>query len=210
MNANAIITILLMPAAVAAIIAVSLVQAKKARANLAVLGDKLGLCLDTQGRFFKKHRLIGELRGKATDIFGYTTGSGKNQQSWVAIAVRVKSPTGLTFSLKQRMSLFEFIAKRFRKNTVELGDVAFDEKWVLATNQPDFMQAALLPELRAKILRLSGGRFASGHYKCEVSTVQYAEQGSFSGEQLCTRLGEISGLVCDLADVVEVFTEVQK
>jgi len=111
MNANAIIPVVLMTTVAVVIIVVSLVQAKKAKANLLILGDKLGLHLDVQGRFIKKHRLIGELRGKAAEIFGYTTGSGKSQQRWVAVAVLVKTPNRLTFSLKRRMPLFDTRSK---------------------------------------------------------------------------------------------------
>jgi hypothetical protein len=64
--------------------------------------------------------------------------------------------------------------------------------------------------MREKILRLSGGSMASGCFKLEFNKVQYAEQGSFSSAKLCARFAEVAELVCDLADVVEVFTEVQK
>lgn len=192
------------------ILFVVLRQEKDAKANLTRLGDKLGLRLDVQGRFFKKYRLVGELRGKTAEFFSYTTGSGKSQQRWVAIAVGVKATSGLAFSLKRKMSIFEFIARMFRKNSVETGDVVFDKAWALTTNQPDFMRAALLAEMREKILRLSGGGLSSANYQYNFHTVQYSEQGSFGSAKLCARLEEIAGLVCDLADVVEVYAEVKK
>jgi hypothetical protein len=210
MNPDVIFPIVMVATVAAVVIVISIIQAKKAKANLIALGDKLGLSLETQGRYFKKHRLTGLLSGKAVEVFSYTTGAGKSKRTWAAVSVRVKASGGLTFSLKRRLSLFEFVAKLFRKNSVELGDAAFDKKWVLTTNQPDFMRVALLPEMREKIMRLSGGSMASGHYKCERDTVQYAEQGSFSSAKVCTRFAAIAGLVCDLADVVEIRAEVQK
>ena len=210
MNADAIIPIVMVLTVALAVIVIAIFQAKKAKANLVALGDKLGLALKTEGSLFKKHRLTGTLRGKSVEVFGYTTGSGKSQRRWVAISVRIKATGGLTFSLKRRSSVFDFVAKLFRKNSVEIGDVAFDKKWVLITNQPDFMRTALLPELREKIMGLSGGSVASGHYKCEGFTVQYAEQSSFSSAKLCTRFEGLAGLVCDLTDVVEIGAEVQK
>ena len=147
---------------------------------------------------------------KTAEFFSYTTGAGKTQQTWAAVAVGVTASGGLTFSLKRRMSLFECVARRFRKNAVETGDASFDKAWVLITNRPDFMRAALLPEMREKILRLSGGGMRSANYKYELYTVQYSEQGSFSSTKLCIRFGEIAGLLCDLADAVEVFAEVKK
>lgn len=206
---NFVFPLVLVPAVAAVIFAIAVAQGKKAKANLLQLGDKLGLKLDAQGRFIKKYRLIGELRGKAVELFSYTTGSGKSQQRWAAIAVRVKASGGLTFSLKRRMSLFEFIARLFRKNSVETGDPAFDRQWVLTTNQPDFMRSALLPEMREKIVRLSGGGLSSANYKYDLYTVRYSEQGSFGSGKLCARFGEIVDLLCDLADVVEVGAEMK-
>ena len=210
MNPDVIFPIVMVATVAALLIVISIVQAKKAKTNLIALGDKLGLSLETQGRYFKKHRLTGLVSGKVVEVFSYTTGAGKSKRTWAAIAVRVKASGGLTFSLKRRLSLFEFVAKLFRKNSVELGDATFDKKWVLMTNQPDFMRMALLPEMREKILRLSGGSMASGHYKCGGATVQYAEQGAFSNAKVCTRFAEIVGLVCDLTDVVEIRADVQK
>jgi hypothetical protein len=210
MNPDAIIPIVMVAVVGAVLFALASLQTKKTGANLAALGDKLKLVLDTKGRWVKKHRLIGELRGKPAEIFSYTTGSGKSQQRWVAISVGVKTSGGLTFSLKRRMTLFEFVARLFRKNETGTGNAAFDKKWVLITNQPQFMQTALLPEMREKIMRLSGGALASGRYTLVLQKVQYAEQGSFSSAKFCARFEEIAGLVCDLADVVEIGAELQK
>ena len=210
MNIDTIFPVLISVIVVAVVLVIALKQSKKAKANLTVLGQKLGLSLETKGRWFKKHRLVGQLRGKATEVFAYTTGSGKSQRKWVAIAVQVKGNGGLTFSLKRRMTLFEFVARLFRKNEAKTGDMNFDEKWLLTTNQPDFMRAALLPETREKIMRLSGGGLASSNYKLALSKVQYSEQSSFSRDKLCTRFEELAPLVCDLADVVEVGAELQK
>jgi len=196
--------------AVAFVAVIAVVQAKKARVNLEALGGRLGLKLDTQGRYFKKYRLLGEFRGRPVEVFSYTTGSGRSKRTWAAVAVQVKATGGLTFSLKRRMTFFEVVAKLFRKNEAKIGDETFDKKWVLTTNRPDFMCTALLPEMREKILRLSGGSFASGFYKCETYKVQYAEQGSFATAKVCARFDNLAALVCDLADVVEVGAELQK
>jgi len=209
-NFEAFIPIIVVGLAILLITVITFFQTKKARANLVALGDKLGLKLETEGKYFKKYRLTGLLRGKPVTIFSYTTGSGKSKRTWAAISSRPNASGWLTFSLKRRMTIFEFVAKLFRKNSIETGDAAFDKKWVLTTNRPDFLRMALLPELREKIMRLSGGSMASGYYKCELSMVQYAEQGSFSSEKLCTRFGELAGLVCDLAAMVEVGAELQK
>jgi hypothetical protein len=209
-NDDTIISLVIFGLVVVVIFAIAIIQGNKATANLKQLGEKLGLRLEVQGRFSKKHRLVGVLRDKSVEFYSYTTGSGKSQQKWAAVAVSVKVASLLTFSLKRRLSLFEFIARRFRKNAVEMGDADFDKAWVLITNRPDYMRAALLPEMREKILRLSGGGMRSANYKHEFHTVQYSEQGSFSSAKLCDRFEEIAGLLCDLADVVEVYDEVKK
>lgn len=210
-NPDAIIPVVVAVTVVVATLATSLVQAKKARANLAALGERLGLKLETQGRYFKKHRLVGERRGKPAQILSYTTGAGKSQQRWVAVIVSVKATGGLTFSLGQRMPFSDVLARLFRKKREATGDTPFDKKWALTTNQPDFMRAALLPEMREKITQLSARSLASGgRYKLERTEIQYAEQGSFSNAKLCARFEEIAEIVCDLADAVEVYADLQK
>jgi hypothetical protein len=209
-NIDAIIPVAIGVFVIAGLLTLSFVQVGRSRKNLEALGAKLGLKPVTTGRVFKKTRLTGQLRGRPAEIFSYTTGSGKSQQNWAAVAVQVKSTGGLTFSLKRRMTLFDFIARLFRKNEVGVGDTDFDKNWVLTTNQPDFICAALLPEMREKIQRsVKAGRF-SGHYALALYKVSYAEQGSFSTREVCERIESVVDGVCDLADMVEVGAELQK
>lgn len=209
-NSDNILAALIPGAVVVAIVAVIVVQNKKTKANLAALAQQLGFSVETTGRFIKKTRLVGQLRGKAMEIFGYTTGSGKTQKHWASIAVQVTKTGGLTFSLEQRVAFFDAIARLFRKNEAKVGDATFDERWVLKTNQPEFMQAALLPELREKLMRFSGSGISSPSFKLAGSRVQYSELGSFSSEKMCRRLAECTGLLCELADIVEVGAEMQR
>ena len=210
-NVDAITPFVIVPAVLGAgIFSVVILLSKRACRNLETLGAKLGFHVHTTGRFFKKARLTGQLRGRRAEIFSYTTGSGKYQQNWVAAEIKIKSAGRLRFSLKPRMVVFDFVARFFRKNETGVGDVTFDKKWVLTTNQPDFMRAALLPEMREKIQRMGKGRASTGHYKLVSDKVSYAEQGSFSSVKVCARIEEVVEVVCDLADAVQVGAELRQ
>jgi hypothetical protein len=85
-----------------------------------------------------------------------------------------------------------------------VGDVAFDRRWFIETNAPDFLRAALLPELRTRFDRISQ-RSRSGSFETVDGAVRYAEVGGFDSVERCERFAEAVEAVCDLADVAEVF-----
>lgn len=210
MHAEAFIPICI----VAVVLAVSFVagyfQTKKAGENLAKLATRLGLALATTGKYFKKHSLTGELRGRTAEVFNYTTGAGKSKQTWSALAVTAKKTGGLTFTVERRVAFLDLFSRVFRKNEVKTGDAVFDKSWVLKTNRPDFMQAALLPEMRTKLLRFADGSIAAPSFKLETQRVVYAERGSFSSEKICDRIEAAVDVLSDLADVVEVGAEMKE
>lgn len=182
---------------------------KKAAANMAKLAARLGLGHRIAGKFIKKHSLAGELRGRPAEVYKYTTGSGKSQQTWVALAVTVRKTGGLTFSIERKLVFLEFVARMFRRNEAKTGDVEFDKAWLLKTNQPDFMRAALLPELRQKIDGLVASGARAPNFKLEICRVVYSEQGLLSTEAVCDRIAQAVDVVCDLGDVVEVGAEMK-
>jgi len=206
---DAILSIVILPGVLLAFAGVAIYQAKQAGKNFVAMADKLGLTLETTGRFFKKHRLTGQLRGKPVEVFSYTTGAGKSRRTWAAMAVAVGKTGGLTFSLERKVAFIDFFARLFRKIDVKTGDEVFDQQWLLKTNQPELMRAILLPELRQKLMRYAGDGISSPGFKLETYRVQYSEQGSFSTMKVCRRIEECTGLLCDLADAVEVGAEMQ-
>ena len=117
-------------------------------------------------------------------------------------AVTARKTGGLTFSLERRVAFLDFFARFFRRNEAKTGDASFDSNWVLKTNRPEFMQAALLPEMRAKIIQFTGDGVSRPNFKLEGFRVVYSESGSFSSDKVCDRIAQAADIVCDLVDAV--------
>ncbi len=182
---------------------------KASHANGEALAARLGLSLEATapwlGWFYPAPRGSGRVRGKRMEFFSYTTGSGKSRKSWVALAVTPARNSGLTFALT-RQGLGSRVRSLFGATEIEVGDRHFDERWFIETNQPDFFRAALLPELRAKLMELDR-KGLPGSLRTENGTVKYAEPGTFQDRARCERLAALGDVLCDLADIVEVWAE---
>jgi len=190
-------------------------QSRLTHENVRQLAASLGLQFaddpPTFGLFYPEARASGQLRGKYFELFPFSTGSGKSRVQWSAISATTATSTGLTFHLR-RQDTGTKIMQLFGAKEITVGDAEFDAAWFIQTNQPEFFREALLPELRAKITSLmseSGVRPRGMEFKLEQSVVRYAEIGSFSDDTRCRRCERAADIVCDLADVAEVFAEQQ-
>jgi hypothetical protein len=149
------------------------------------------------GLFYPEPRAAGALRGKAVQLFNYTTGSGKSRRTWSAIGVTPAVAGGLTFAIK-RQGFGSKLQELFGAKEITVGDPEFDRAWFIQTNEPEFLRAALLPEVREKF------RSLPGVFKLEQGRVLYAEEGMFSDAARCRRFEAVVALACDLADIAEV------
>ena len=189
----------------ALIAVIGMKQGKRTRERLQVLADSLGLELEppviTLGLFYGLPRAKGLLRGKHVAFFNYTTGAGKTRKTWSAITARPSVTTSLTFSLKKQ-GFGTKIAGWFGAKEITVGEPVFDAAWFVQTNRPDFLRAALVPELQAKLLAAQRAG-ASGHFELKDGMVKYVELGSFTTARIA-RFPTLMDLTCDLADVAEV------
>jgi len=103
----------------------------------------------------------------------------------------------MTFSITREGFGSRFL-KMFGAKEIKVGDREFDDAWFVQTNRPEFLRAALLPELQQKF------RPFSGVFKLESGMVTYSEQGLLTNEAACHRFELATDLACDLADIAEV------
>ncbi len=174
----------------------------KTNENLGQLATRLGLVLQPAVGWTKAARVTGTLHGKPVEIFTYATGSGKSRVTWSAVNARPAATGGLTFTLNKR-GLGTKLTELLGKQSIKTGEKAFDDAWHIASNQPEFFGAALLPEFCAKLAaaRLVGRR---GAFELKAGMVQYAETGSFLDPKRTARFDALADIVCDLADIAEV------
>lgn len=188
-------------------------QSEKAHRNHTQLALQLGLTpaavRPKLGFFWPSPTAAGTLRGKAAHLYNFSTGSGKSRTQWSALAVRPRELGGLTFSFS-RQGFDTKLALLFGAREITLGDPAFDAMWFVETNQPEFLQAALLPELRQRLtaaVNEAGRPGRSISFKLETDAVVYAEAGDFSDDRVCARIARAADVLCDFADVAEVFAQ---
>lgn len=190
-------------------------QSKRTAENIRLMAETLGLQYAEKppilGIFTADPRARGTLRGKRVELFTFATGSGKSRTQWCAVSATTATSGGLTFHL-QRQGFGTKFMELFGSKEITVGDAEFDQAWFIQTNQPEFFREALLPELRAKItavLRELGTQVRGMEFKLEHGVVRYAEIGTFSSDDRCQRCVRAADIVCDLADVAEVFAEQQ-
>jgi hypothetical protein len=95
------------------------------------------------------------------------------------------------------------LAELLGAHEITVGDPRFDAAWFVRTNQPEFFAAALIPELRDKLMAAQA-MGARGKFELKDGVVKYAEQGTFADARLAGRLATLADVVGDLADVAEV------
>ncbi len=186
-------------------------QARKAAANLQALAQRLGLAYhEGQGAGWMTARTVTGLQaGREVSFHSFTTGSGKSSTSWRAVSVRPKTAGSLTFYF-HRQGLASKIEALFGAKEAVTGDAPFDAAWFLQTNEPGFVGAALVPEVRAKLMAAHAAGVSNGSFKLENGMVRYAEVGSFSDAPACVRLERMLPVLHDLADLAEVAAERSK
>lgn len=181
------------------------VQKQRATANLQKLATRLGLEFVPAAGWTGRPSVTGTLREKKANFFSYVTSNGKSSTAWAALTIQVAAAGGLTFSIEKR-GFATKIEKLFGAHEAVVDDAEFAKAWFVQSNQPDFMSAALIPELRAKLMaaRQAG---AYGNFGLKGGEVKYAEVGGFANAKLCERFTTLADVMCDLADIAEVAAE---
>jgi hypothetical protein len=180
----------------------TMVARKRTVANFQKLAAQLGLGFDPPKSWTVLPRIDGELRGKAVAIFTYVTGSGKSQQTWAALTVRPTNPGTFTFVL-QKQGFDTKVLEFFGTHEIAVGDAAFDAAWFIRTNRPEFFGAALIPELREKLMAAQR-EYPRGKFELKDGVVKYYEPGNFSTAIQAARFAAAADVVGDLADVADV------
>jgi hypothetical protein len=177
---------------------------RKALDQLGALAARLGLELKVVKRPFglQQHSVEGIHQGKSVRFWSYTTGSGKSQRRWIAVGVQPRKCGTFSFRIEPQ-GMGTRVAEFFGAKEIQVGDRRFDDAWFVRTNAPDIFGAALVPEVRAKLMsaREAG---AKGSFRLEQGWVMYAEEGSFAKTEAAARLEGLLPALLDLADLAEV------
>ena len=186
----------------------ALVQSRRTAVNLTALAQRLGLeYFEAKKAGWASNQIVtGRRDGRDVTFHTFTTGSGKSRKTWRAVSVRPRVIGGLLFHF-QPQGLGTKLQELFGTGEITVGDAPFDAAWFIQTNEPDFLPAALVPEVRAKLMAAHASAESGGNFKLEQAAVQYAERGTFADAHDCARFEQLLPVLHDLADIAEVSAE---
>ena len=186
----------------------AVVQSRRVAANLRALAQRLGLDYveENKAGWVTNHLVTGQRDGREVRFFSFITRTGKSSTTWRAVSVRPRAIGDLLFHF-QPQGLGTKLKELFGAREIVTGDAPFDAAWFLETNQPEFLRAALVPEVRAKLLAAHATARAGENFKLEEAAVRYAEHGSFGDPADCARFEQLLPVLHDLADIAEVSAE---
>lgn len=192
------------------IIRAAVVQSRKERANLRQLADRLGLQMPdpgTKGWFATpQRRATGTFRGRSVQVYAYTTGAGKSRTSWCALSVSAAIRPGFSLKLTSE-NLFTKAGRLLGMDDITTGDPAFDAAFYVKSKQGSFVRAALIPEVRIRLLEVWKQHHVGGAFTVENGEVKYTEIGHFANAKICDRFPTLLELACDLAEIGEAWCE---
>jgi len=144
---------------------------------------------------------VGTRAGRRVEVSTFTTGSGKSRTTWLAVIVK-GVPGRLELSLV-RQGFGTKVSEWFGTKEIEVGDAAFDARWFVRTNRPEFVAAALLPEIRTRIDEVAalGGR--SLKIEVQAGQAKYVEQGGVTTKSM-QRAERVFPLLEELVALAEV------
>jgi len=146
--------------------------------------------------------LTGSLRGRRAEVFRHVTGAGRSRRAWVVISVQPAKWETLTFTL-QKQGLGTKISELLGAREITVGDAAFDAAWYVETNQPEYFRAALLPELREKLMAVRRAG-AEGKFELRRGEVKYIEPDQLNQSDGIELLVALADVTADLAEIAEV------
>lgn len=183
-------------------------QMRRTRANLAMLAADLGLELREQPPVFgflqRTPAVAGMAGGRRLRFFTYSTGSGKNRRTWRALGLGCQNSRGLTLQLTTQ-GFLSGLGAALGMQDVKVGDAAFDDRFVVKTNDPEFIRAALLPEIRSALLSRWAPRVSGASVKLDRQELVYAEMGSFADLGVVARMKALLEPLQELASLPEVY-----
>jgi len=147
----------------------------------------------------------GQYAGRALKFYSFVSGSRRNRQIWQAMSLSCANPGGLRFELGAQNVVTSAIGAMMGMEDLVLGDAAFDKRFLIGTNAPQFPCAALTPELRSLLLRQWSDRSMGACLKVYGGAIVYAECGAFTEGGIIARMRAMLEPMALLAALPEAY-----
>lgn len=209
-----IVSIFLGVIAVVAII--HTVTKKKATDHIRLFGEEIGVNVIGGEPFFKSiqwlsflkkpTRVSGDYKGGAIEVWHFSRSSGKSSHPYIGLKLRLDNKRKLSFQFHKE-GLFSKIGKTFGMQDVSVGDAQFDKTFIVKSNDPEFIRAALLPEIMEKFYDAFEQHGAKGTIKLKGNEIYYEEGGRIRSDESRARFAALIDLCADLRETVYVYNE---
>lgn len=145
-----ILFVLLVPLFFAGVLGFILFNQKRSREAWANIATALGLEY-SQGSFFGIGVIEGERQGYWVRVDTFSRGSGKNSKTYTRIQTFLNPTLNLGLAV-YREHLFSGIGKMFGSQDIEVGDSAFDGRFMVKGNSSDAVLRLLSADLRKQLM----------------------------------------------------------
>lgn len=213
---TAIIVFLLGLSVIIVFTIVSTLKKRDRADHMRLLGEQLGVHVSGGEPFFasiewlsfikKPTWVSGDYRGGPLEIWHFTRGSGKNSSPYIGMRLGLDNPRGLSFKFHKE-GFFSKIGKKLGMEDVQVGDPRFDKDFIVKCSDPDFIRAALLPEIKERFYQAYETHGAIGVLKLEKNELYYEEGGRIRSDELRARFVALIDLCADLRETVNVYND---
>jgi hypothetical protein len=101
------------------------------------LGVRTGLTLKPAAAF-SQPELNGEFRRRPLRVYVYTSGGRRNRTTYTAVALTVNNPANARLEITPSGTMLNFFGKMLNAQDVQIGNPAFDARFVIKSNPPEF------------------------------------------------------------------------
>ena len=161
------------------------------------LGVRTGLTLKPAAAF-SQPELNGEFRRRPLRVYVYTSGGRRSRTTYTAVALTVNNPANSRLEITPSGSMLNFFGKMLNAQDVQIGNPAFDARFVIKSNPQEFAMKVLGEAgIQMKIMEIPDV-FRIG---IEGPTLEYHKQGL---EENAEFLSKLFNTLSDLADRLEL------
>jgi len=160
------------------------------------LGLATGLTLKPAA-MFSQPELNGSFRQRPIRLYTYNAGTQGHRTTYTAVTLTVDNPTSSRLEITPSGTVGNFLGKMLNAQDVAIGNPAFDTRFVIKSNPPDFAQK-ILGEARVQMGIISIPDVF--RIELEDSSLEYSKRDLEENAQFLTKL---FNTLSDLADRLE-------
>ena len=140
----------------------------------------------------------------ALKIYHFTRGSGKNSTTYAAIQFSNLNTKELKCEIYEQ-GLLSKIGKTLGMQDIPVGNAKFDERFIIKSDDQNFIRTILLPEIQERILEAWDQQNARGRITLNNNILAYEEIGTIRDDATRERFKYMLSVMYLLRDAIDVY-----